>query len=153
MSEHHVEWAGRQTCGGPAPKLTLMILAALADDAGMVAISVRDLRWYTHCGERTQPAALNELARLGLITPTRGGYRVNKGVASPLTAGDRVKLHVTPDLREAVFERDGRFCARCGDVDALEIDHIQPRALGGCHVLENLQVLCGPCNREKGTGE
>jgi len=32
----------------------------------------------------------------------------------------------------------------------LEIDHIYPASLGGAWVLENLQLLCGNCNRIKG---
>lgn len=32
----------------------------------------------------------------------------------------------------------------------LHVDHIVPRACGGQNVLENLQVLCEPCNVRKG---
>ena len=33
-----------------------------------------------------------------------------------------------------------------------EIDHVVPRAKGGSDHVENLQLLCGACNRAKGTG-
>lgn len=36
-----------------------------------------------------------------------------------------------------------------GDALELEVDHVMPRALGGKHVMSNLQLLCGPCNRRK----
>lgn len=32
----------------------------------------------------------------------------------------------------------------------LELDHIQPEALGGTHGPENIQLLCRRCNRQKG---
>lgn len=56
---------------------------------------------------------------------------------------------LSPALRLRVFDRDGRVCAYCGSVDELQIDHIYPVSLGGSDDLENLQVLCGPCNRHK----
>ena len=33
-----------------------------------------------------------------------------------------------------------------------EVDHVIPRAKGGSHHIENLQLLCGACNRAKGVG-
>ena len=33
-----------------------------------------------------------------------------------------------------------------------EIDHVIPRAKGGPDHIDNLQLLCGACNRAKGTG-
>lgn len=42
-------------------------------------------------------------------------------------------------------------CIQCGetDKDALTVDHIVPRGLGGTHKRENLQVLCRPCHKVK----
>lgn len=34
-----------------------------------------------------------------------------------------------------------------------EVDHIVPRSQGGTDELDNLQVLCGRCHREKSEGE
>lgn len=53
-------------------------------------------------------------------------------------------------MRKAVLERDGARCRQCGAADELEIDHIKPWVLGGRHTPNNLQVLCGTCNRKKG---
>lgn len=33
-----------------------------------------------------------------------------------------------------------------------EIDHVIPRAKGGSDHVDNQQLLCGACNRAKGTG-
>jgi 5-methylcytosine-specific restriction endonuclease McrA len=53
-------------------------------------------------------------------------------------------------LRLAVWERDGGACAHCGSRFDIQYDHVIPLALGGATSAENLQILCGECNREKG---
>jgi hypothetical protein len=57
---------------------------------------------------------------------------------------------ISRDIRRAVWERDGGACVQCGDAFELQFDHIIPVALGGATTPENLQVLCGTCNRTKG---
>ena len=49
-----------------------------------------------------------------------------------------------------VFERDRYRCCQCGGWRDLEIDHIYPKGKGGSSELDNLQTLCGNCNRVKG---
>lgn len=53
---------------------------------------------------------------------------------------------VGKSTREAVFERDGYACVRCGATDGLTIDHILPQSCGGPHIPENLRTLCRTCN-------
>jgi len=50
-------------------------------------------------------------------------------------------------LRRAVYTRARSSCENCGSKHALEIDHIIPRAKGGGDTLENLRLLCRPCNQ------
>lgn len=54
------------------------------------------------------------------------------------------------EVRRTVFERYGGKCAECGSTFDLQYDHVIPVALGGATTAENLQLLCAPCNREKG---
>lgn len=44
----------------------------------------------------------------------------------------------------------GEQCLRCGSTYALQIDHVVARARGGPDVFLNLQILCRPCNVDKG---
>jgi hypothetical protein len=63
------------------------------------------------------------------------------------------RREVSPALRRATFERDGKLCQHCErefDVAKLHADHVVPVARGGLTVLGNLQALCGPCNLKKG---
>jgi 5-methylcytosine-specific restriction endonuclease McrA len=54
------------------------------------------------------------------------------------------------ETRRVVWERDGGACVLCGDAFELQFDHVIPVALGGASTVDNLQVLCGTCNRAKG---
>jgi hypothetical protein len=61
--------------------------------------------------------------------------------------------HVPRAIRRAVFERDGAQCTfhddagvRCSAKTLLELDHVDPYALGGPHTVHNLRVRCRPHN-------
>lgn len=57
---------------------------------------------------------------------------------------------IPPEVRAFVWERDDGRCAACGAEEDLQFDHVIPVARGGATSIENLQVLCGLCNRQKG---
>ena len=59
---------------------------------------------------------------------------------------------IPDDLKQYVWTRDGGKCRSCGATSELQFDHVIPASLGGATNEENLQVLCGPCNRRKGAG-
>lgn len=55
--------------------------------------------------------------------------------------------------REELFARDGWRCVYCGGiyaVEALTVDHVQPRSRGGDASPGNLVTACAPCNARKG---
>jgi 5-methylcytosine-specific restriction endonuclease McrA len=79
-------------------------------------------------------------------------------VLNPATAGANQPFFrffhpqsdVPPDIRRAVFARDGHICQICWATEDLTLDHIWPQVLGGEHTMENLRVLCRSCNSSKG---
>lgn len=62
------------------------------------------------------------------------------------------RRNIRKSVREAVMARDNYRCVWCGATDNLSLDHIVPYRLNGADTIENLRVLCMPCNqgREKG---
>ncbi len=83
------------------------------------------------------------------ITRQERKTRANQDESKP-----RESTKLSRRKRDQVFLRDGFSCTyvspdrvRCNAKTGLHIDHIQPRALGGLHSLENLRLLCGPHNR------
>ena len=64
--------------------------------------------------------------------------------------GDKKK---SPNIRELLYSKQEGRCAACREsypLRNLETDHIHPRSRGGADTDENLQLLCGFCNRTKG---
>lgn len=59
---------------------------------------------------------------------------------------------IPDDVKVYVMRRDGHSCRACGSRAELQYDHIIPLAMGGSNDAENLQILCGPCNRSKSAG-
>lgn len=60
--------------------------------------------------------------------------------------------HIPDDVKQFVWMRDGGKCRNCEATTELQFDHIIPVAMGGSSESENLQILCGPCNRRKAKG-
>ncbi len=71
--------------------------------------------------------------------------------AHALMIGDDAprRAPIPAGIGRAVIARDGLQCIQCGTTEELQFDHVLPVALGGGTSVENLQVLCGECNRAK----
>lgn len=55
--------------------------------------------------------------------------------------------YITALMRQHIYERDKGRCQKCQSKYALEIDHVEPFALGGKTLPQNLRLLCRSCNQ------
>jgi 5-methylcytosine-specific restriction endonuclease McrA len=53
--------------------------------------------------------------------------------------------------KHQLIEKFGEVCLNCGTQEKILVDHIVSRFHGGTNNLDNLQLLCNPCNFRKGT--
>ena len=58
------------------------------------------------------------------------------------------------EVREYLLQKWGRKCAYCGATNIkLEIEHIQPKSMGGSDRVSNLTIACHDCNQKKGNSD
>lgn len=55
----------------------------------------------------------------------------------------------TAEQWQALLEKYGHKCLKCGSSNRLEADHILPLSMGGTSNIRNIQPLCRHCNRSK----
>ena len=104
--------------------------------------------------EVSESMAWNDIVR----TPTTAPERTDDGetaaeelmLVSPTRVGRRIPIR---EVRERLIIRDGQRCQGCGwephQPDYLQIDHNKPKTLKGSDEMDNLALLCDPCNRKK----
>lgn len=76
--------------------------------------------------------------------------RLRKIRAREIQAAGARRERIPEDVRNFVWQRDEGRCVACGAEEELQFDHVIPVARGGSNAAENIQILCGPCNRAKG---
>lgn len=67
--------------------------------------------------------------------------------------GERSSRVIPQDVKIAVTVRDQGKCVQCGATEDLHFDHKIPWSRGGTNTVNNIQLLCGPCNRRKGADD
>ena len=75
--------------------------------------------------------------------------RLRKIRAREEHATEARRERIPPEVRAFVWQRDRGRCVSCDATEDLQFDHVIPVARGGGNAAENLQVLCGTCNRQK----
>jgi hypothetical protein len=70
-------------------------------------------------------------------------------LACPIELPRKRRGAIPRAVREVVRERDGNACRTCGSTADVQLDHIKPWCRGGADTVDNLQCLCGLCNRRK----
>jgi hypothetical protein len=62
----------------------------------------------------------------------------------------KARKALTNEIMSAVWARDEGMCVECGSTDDLQFDHMVPYSKGGSSTVENLRILCQPCNSSRG---
>lgn len=89
----------------------------------------------------------------GLWVASEHGFLMHRGSEYTTLwelARDDERAPILPSLRQAVYDRDGWACVKCGSTESLTLDHIIPWSHGGPDALGNLQTFCRSCNSSKG---
>jgi 5-methylcytosine-specific restriction endonuclease McrA len=134
--------------------------ARAAVEAGGVAELAREhdrVLWWASDGFYWSEAAMTheEVALLLWDRQRRSEARLErlrKIRAREEQAAEAVRASIPEEVRVAVWVRDEGRCVRCGAEADLQFDHVIPVAKGGGNAVENVQVLCGDCNRLKSDG-
>ena len=92
------------------------------------------------------PKQIQALVSAGLWEETAGGYQFHEWRKHQ---DGNYRKNILPQVREAVMKRDNYQCVACGARDDLSLDHIIPYRDNGPDTVENLRVLCMPCNNRR----
>jgi site-specific DNA-methyltransferase (adenine-specific) len=121
------------------------------------------------CGCATMCVAAQQLDRkwIGIdIEKQAAGILVERlsddaGLFKDFIATDQIpkrsdikEVQPTAAIKQRLYKEQQGKCNGCGvelELRHLEIDHIVPKAKGGGDYYENYQLLCGHCNRRKGS--
>ncbi|PQV62945.1 Stress response protein SCP2 [Abditibacterium utsteinense] len=120
-----IQWKNIMTARATSDTLYL----DLATRSGHGAYQVSDPQW---C--EAVVTALTRMAKRQLLSPQ----------------SDNPTRHISQDVKNAVWQRDGGRCVQCRANTYLEFDHEIPFSRGGANTLDNVQLLCRKCNGEKG---
>ncbi len=147
-----VRGARASTATWSTRRLRAMRMAQVTEPVALIAEDGRVWWWF---GDRIwwEDAGLGADDVLALVRERdrRDERRLERAHAA--LAGERTaprRTAIPGEVRRTVWERDGGRCVDCGAAFDLQYDHVIPVALGGASTVENLQVLCAPCNRRKG---
>lgn len=102
------------------------------------------------CGAR--PRDIKQLLSTGFLTDVGNGWHLgHHGRLWTITyARSGYRAPIPIEVRAFVMERDGHRCVFCTATDDLTLDHIIPWSHGGPDTVDNLRVLCRPCNSRRG---
>lgn len=94
-----------------------------------------------------QPEAARELVKSGMWREVEGGFRFHEWRKHQ--DGD-YRPNIPLRVRRAVMDRDDYRCVICGSGENLSLDHIIRYRDDGPDTIDNLRVLCMPCNNRRG---
>jgi hypothetical protein len=81
------------------------------------------------------------------------GLHADIEATRPGAPGERHSRSIPQDVTIAVSARDQGRCVECGSTQDLHYDHKIPWSRGGTNTVNNIQLMCGTCNRRKGASD
>jgi len=156
LFKRHVFVAGRvRAASGIRPAALALMHERQRSEA--IAVLTVDRRSYWWCLDRfyweDDALSAEDVYALAYERQLRAERKLARA-HSTLAAGQEPpasrRSPIPHETRRAVFERDGGRCVECEATFDLQFDHVIPVAMGGATSEQNLQLLCGPCNRDKG---
>ncbi|GJL53946.1 MAG: hypothetical protein NPIRA02_10780 [Nitrospirales bacterium] len=129
-------------------KHLIMIWLVCAESDGVVP-DVESLSFRLRIDPDSASKVLRELVeRKFIVDDADEIYREvsAKDLANKNGFGNR---YISQELKQKVWENFQGKCAYCESLERIEYDHIIPVSKGGSSEIDNLQLLCRPCNRKK----
>ncbi|MEX2373973.1 MAG: HNH endonuclease signature motif containing protein [Dehalococcoidia bacterium] len=121
--------------------------AAIAEDRGRTLWVTSDGYFWDDDGLAPEEVALLVWDRARRQDARIERLRKVRATEEGVTGARRERI--PDDVRLFVWQRDEGRCVRCGAQEDLQFDHVIPVAHGGGNTAENVQILCGTCNRAK----
>lgn len=106
-------------------------------------------RWYTD-NEGLDQASVHALLTTRAMLTSDRVTRAKTIAAMGQAPVPSQRGAIPSDVKQLVWQRDQGACRMCGSNVELQFDHVIPVSAGGSSTEDNLQILCGPCNRRKG---
>jgi HNH endonuclease len=131
----------------------LWLLASEYDD-GNITAPMEEIAFRLRVTDEELRAALIPLIDEGFFNdglpakPAERGATLAQRTAKSNGFGSR---YISDEVKRAVWVRDNGKCRSCGSDENIEYDHIHPVSKGGNSEIDNIQLLCRPCNRAKRT--
>jgi hypothetical protein len=105
--------------------------------------------WYSSTRD-LQPEDVQALVNASKVRFKQTLDRAKSLASAKINPTAHKRGQIPADLRLLIWAKYDGCCADCGSSAELQFDHIIPVVMGGATSEENLQILCGSCNRSKG---
>lgn len=138
-----------------AKTLILVWLLASEGDGGVFDFDTAKIAFRLRMRERDAKSAMDELVAAQFLVEANdadGGAGERQSTAQQKrTDAGWGSRHISDVVKRSVWARDKGKCVLCGSTERIEYDHKIPVSRGGSSTVDNVQLLCRPCNRAKRT--
>lgn len=98
--------------------------------------------------QKLDPAQKSQPSPAPALKPCVGNQgSVSKAGPKIRSQKSESRRYIPASAQRQVWKSAGSRCQNCGSLHALQVDHLRPIAFGGTSEIENLRILCRPCNQ------